>query len=91
MNESRIMQQVTAIFSVFMVFFYVGVGIFLIWYSELSTVDKAVRVLLGSAFLFLGVYRAFRAWEKIRDAYFTGKTGRDNGDQQKKGRISRLK
>ncbi len=77
MNESRLMQQVTAIFSVFMVFFYLGIGVFLISYSELINVDKAVRVIMGSVFLFYGIYRAFRAWEKIKEAYFT-KNNRDS-------------
>ena len=71
MNGNRLMQQVTAIFSIFMVLFYWGVGIFFIFYSDLSYLDKAVRVIMGSAFLFYGTYRAFRTYSKIIEAFFT--------------------
>ncbi len=65
------MQQVTAIFSTFMVFFYLGVGVFLIWFSDLSYLDKAVRNIMGFTFLFYGSYRAYRAYIKIVELFFT--------------------
>jgi len=65
------MEQVTAIFSTFMVFFYLGAGIYLLFYSDRSYLDKAVRVLLGSAFLFYGLYRAYRAYVKIVEVFFS--------------------
>lgn len=74
MNENRLMQQVTAIFSVFMVLFYLGVGVFFIFYSDRSTIDKAARVILGATFLLYGIYRGFRAYSKVMEA-FSGKNG----------------
>ena len=71
MSENRIMQQVTAIFTSFMVFFYLGVGIYLIFYFDQSGLDKALRVLLGSALIFYGLYRAYRAYVKIVEVFFT--------------------
>jgi cytochrome c biogenesis protein CcdA len=71
MNENKLMQQVTAIFSLFMVFFYLGVGIYLIFFTDLSYIDKSVRVIFGSAFIFYGLYRAFRAYVKIVEVFFT--------------------
>lgn len=71
MNENKLMQQVTAIFSIFMVFFYLGVGSYLIFFTEFSYLDKAVRVLMGSAFIFYGLYRAYRAFIKIVEVFFT--------------------
>jgi hypothetical protein len=65
------MQQVTAIFSVFMVFFYLGAGIYFVFYFNLSNLNKPVRVLLGSAFIFYGLYRAFRTYVKIVEVFFT--------------------
>jgi len=65
------MQQVTAIFSIFMVLFYLGVGIFFIFFSDLSYLDKPVRVIMGSTFLFYGTYRAFRTYLKIVEAFFS--------------------
>lgn len=70
MNENRLMQQLIAIFSVFMVFFYIGVGVFFIFYFNNTTIEKPVRVILGSTFLFYGFYRAIRAYFKIIEAFF---------------------
>jgi cytochrome c biogenesis protein CcdA len=70
MNENKLMQQVTAIFSFFMVFFYLGVGAYLIFSTNLEYVDKALRVIMGSTFLFYGLYRAYRAYVKIVEVFF---------------------
>jgi len=72
MNENRLMQQVTAIFSIFMVFFYIGVGCYFVFFSVNSYLDKSVRVIMGSSFMFYGVYRAYRAYVKIVEAFFSG-------------------
>jgi hypothetical protein len=71
MNGNKLIQQVTAVFSVFMVFFYMGVGVYFIFYSGFSYLDKPVRVIMGSAFVFYGVYRAYRAYVKIVEVFFT--------------------
>lgn len=77
MNENRLMQQVIVIFSIFMVFFYLGVGSFLIFFTDLSYIDKAVRVIIGSAFIFYGLYRAYRAYVKIVEVFFTKDKDKD--------------
>lgn len=71
MSGNRLMQQVVAIFSSFMVFFYFGVGIYLIFYFDGSTLDKSIRVIMGSTFIFYGIFRAFRAYVKIVEVFFT--------------------
>jgi Na+/phosphate symporter len=71
MNGNRLMQQVIAIFSVFMVLFYLGVGWYIIFRFNLSYLDKAVRIIMGSTFLFYGLYRAYRAYVKIVEVFFT--------------------
>jgi hypothetical protein len=71
MNENRLMQQVTAIFSIFMVFFYLGVGFYFVFLSDRSYLDKSVRVIMGSTFMFYGIYRAYRAYVKIVEAFFS--------------------
>jgi succinate dehydrogenase hydrophobic anchor subunit len=73
MNENRLMQQVTAIFSIFMVFFYFGVGCYFVFFSDNSYLDKSVRVIMGSTFLFYGTYRAYRTYVKIVEAFFSGR------------------
>jgi hypothetical protein len=77
MKENRLMQQVTAIFSLFMVIFYLGVGAYLIFFTDYSYLDKSVKVLIGSAFIFYGLYRAFRAYVKIVEVFFT----KDDSDE----------
>jgi hypothetical protein len=71
MNGNRLMQQVMAIFSVFMVLFYLGVGYYFVFLSNLSYLDKPVRVIMGSTFMFYGLYRAYRAYVKIVEVFFT--------------------
>lgn len=65
------MQQVMAIFSIFMVLFYLGVGYYFVFLSNLSYLDKPVRVIMGSTFMFYGLYRAYRAYIKIVEVFFT--------------------
>lgn len=71
MDGNKLMQQVTTIFSTFMVFFYIGVGFLLIFYTKLNYVDKAVRVIMGTTFIFYGLYRAYRTYVKIKEVFFT--------------------
>ena len=71
MDGNRLMQQVIAIFSVFMVLFYLGAGWYFVFRSDMSYLDKPVRVIMGSAFLFYGLYRAYRAYVKIVEVFFT--------------------
>ena len=77
MSENRIIQQVTAIFSVFMVVFYLGVGYYLIFLIDTSYIDKALRVLLGATFIFYGIFRAYRAYVKIVEVFFTKSKDQD--------------
>lgn len=71
MNENRLMQQVMAIFSTLMVVFYLGVGFYMATSPILTYVDKPVRVIIGSAFIFYGLYRAYRAYVRIVEVFFT--------------------
>jgi Na+/phosphate symporter len=71
MSGNKLMQQVLAIFSIFMVLFYLGVGYYFVFLSNLSYLDKAVRVIIGSAFIFYGLYRAYSTYVKIVEVFFT--------------------
>ncbi len=77
MNGNRLMQQVTAIFTTFMVFFYLGIGIYLVFFFNMTYLDKSVRVIMGSTFIFYGLYRAYRSYVKIVEVFFT----KDNDDK----------
>lgn len=73
MNENKILEQVTAIFNIFMVLFYLGIGIYFTFIFDNSNIDKPVRVILGSSFIFFGLYRAFRAYVKFKEVFFSDK------------------
>jgi Na+/phosphate symporter len=60
-----------------MVLFYLGVGSFLVFFTEFTYIDKAVRVLIGSSFIFYGLYRAYRAYVKIVEVFFKEDEDRD--------------
>lgn len=71
METNRLLRQMGAVFGVFMTFFYVGIGIYLAFFFDMSTLDKTIQVIMGVAFIILGIYRAFRSYQKIVEAFFT--------------------
>jgi hypothetical protein len=71
MNENRLMQQIGTIFGVFMTFFYLGVGLYLVLSPNLYYVDKVLRNLMGFTFVFYGIYRAYRTYQKIVEVFFS--------------------
>lgn len=79
MNENKLMNQVTAIFGLFMVVFYLGVGIYLIFFFNRTYMDRAVLVIVGTSFIFYGIYRAFRSFTRIKELFFG--TGKEEDDE----------
>jgi hypothetical protein len=78
MDQKRMMNQVGAVFGAFMTIFYLGVGLYIIFSPTFKSFDnRPVLVIFGGTFIFYGVYRGFRSYEKIREAFFTG----DDGDR----------
>ncbi len=71
MNENRLMQQVMVIFSIFMVFFYLIAGIYLLFFFDSSNFNRPVIVIMGVTFMFYGLYRTYRAYVKIVEVFFT--------------------
>ncbi len=80
MNENKLMNQVTAIFGLFMVLFYLGVGIYLIFFFNRTYMDKAVLVIVGSSFILYGIYRAFRSFNRIKELFFGNEKDEDDED-----------
>lgn len=71
MNNNKILQQFHAIFGIFMVIFYLGAGIFLIFFAKMYNIDKAIRGIIGSTFIFYGLYRIYVTYKQITQAFFT--------------------
>ncbi len=70
MNDIRIGDQIGAIFGAFMSIFYVSAGLYLAFFSDFYWLDKFLLKLVGITFALYGVYRAFRAYQQIRDVFF---------------------
>jgi uncharacterized membrane protein len=54
-----------------MVVFYLGVGAFLILFSDKFIIDKALLRLMGGVFILMGLYRIYSTYRKIKEAFFT--------------------
>jgi hypothetical protein len=71
MDTNKLMEQVLAIFSIFMVVFYLGVGFYLLFLFPRTYLGKPVLVIMGSTFIFYGLYRSYRTYVKIVEVFFT--------------------
>jgi len=71
MNSNRMLQQFYAMFGIFMVMFYLGVGIALLFFLKMFNIDQALRVIIGSTFLLLGIYRITVTYRQIKQFFFT--------------------
>lgn len=70
MDSNKIMKQVTAIFNIFMVLFYLGVGIYLAFFFRNPAWNSAILGLTGGFFILYGLYRAYKAYVSIVDLFF---------------------
>ena len=66
-------------FGVIMTLFYLGVGLYLLLSQNLTYVDKFLRILVGSTFIFYGIYRAYRTFVKIKELFFSGDDDAERG------------
>jgi hypothetical protein len=58
-------------FGIFMVMFYLGVGIFLLFFAKMFIIDRALKVIIGSTFLLYGIYRITVTYKQMSEAFFT--------------------
>ncbi len=64
MNDNRIMKQVSAIFGIFMVLFYIIAGIYLIFFFK-STLNSALTGFFGSVLILYGIFRGYTTVSNI--------------------------
>jgi len=69
MNENKMMQKISAIFSIFMVLFYFGAGIFLIFYFK-SNLNSALIKMFGAVLIFYGLFRGYTSFVNIYKLFF---------------------
>lgn len=70
MDGNRISRQLHAMFGIFMVVFYIGVGVFLLFFADMFVIDKAIRGIIGSIFLLYGLFRIYMTYRQIKEAFF---------------------
>lgn len=61
--------KIFAIFGTFMVFFYLGLALFLLTTNRLE-IDRALRIIFSIPLFVYAIYRAFVSYEKIRESFF---------------------
>ena len=72
MNNNKILQQIHAMFGVFMVVFYIGGGIFFLFFGErFLKGNRALWGIIGATFLLYGLYRIYVSYKQIVTAFFT--------------------
>ena len=71
------LKQMQAILRLFMAFFYLGAGIFLLFFADNFNIDRALRNIVGGTFLFYGIYRMYRASVSVLKLFFN----RDNNQE----------
>lgn len=71
MNGKLLYERIMVIFGGVMVFFYLGLGLFFIFYPLFDRIDKALRIIFGSALILYGVARAFRTYQKVKETFFS--------------------
>ena len=70
MSDNKIMNQIGAIFGMFMVVFYIGVGLYLAFATSLYYIDPFLRKLIGFTFIIYGLYRGYTTFVKIKRSFF---------------------
>jgi hypothetical protein len=71
MNSGNLYDKVFSIFGFVMVFFYLGLGYYLIFSPQLNYIDKPLRVIIGIPLIIYGIYRAFTSYQKIKENFFS--------------------
>ena len=59
-----------AIFGATMVFFYIGLGIFIIISPQLN-IEKSLRIIFAVPLILYGIYRAFFSYRKFKESFFS--------------------
>ena len=54
-----------------MTLFYIGVGLYFIFSPSLIHIESFIRYLVGGIFVFYGIYRAFKVYEKVKEVFFS--------------------
>jgi hypothetical protein len=71
MEENKVLQQMQAVIRFFMALFYLGAGIFMLFFAKNFQVNSAVLKLVGGTFLLYGIYRIYKSVVSIYRLFFS--------------------
>jgi hypothetical protein len=77
MDSNIVVKQMQAIMRFLMSLFYIGTGIFLLFFADNFQIDKALRNIVGAAFLFYGIYRIYTSFITLFKLFFRRDEGED--------------
>lgn len=72
MRGRNLYERVMVVFGGVMVFFYLGIGLFFIFHPLFDHIHIGLRIIFGSALILYSLARAFRTYEKVKEAFFSG-------------------
>lgn len=67
-NEKSMAQKIMMVFGFVMVFFYIGVGIFVLTYPQFDKYDESTRFGAGALLIAYGLFRIVRVYHKERNS-----------------------
>lgn len=71
MEENRMLQQMQAVIRFFFALFYLGAGIFMIFFAKNFQINSALLQLVGGIFLLYGIYRIYTSLTNIYRLFFS--------------------
>jgi len=77
MEENRMLHQMQAVIRFFMALFYLGAGIFMIFFTENFQINSALLQLVGGIFLLYGIYRIYKSVTSIYRLFFSRDTDQE--------------
>jgi len=77
MEENRMLQQMQAVIRFFMALFYVGAGIFMLFFADNFQINSALLQLVGGIFLLYGIYRIYKSVTSIYRLFFSRNTDQE--------------
>ena len=80
LDSNNLFRRIKIIFGIFMIFFYLGFGLFFIFAPLFEHIDMIIRVIFGAALSIYGLARAVRTYEQIREEFFMSKSMKDKSE-----------
>lgn len=71
MEENKMLRQLQAVIRLFMAIFYLGAGVFLIFFTDNFQINRALLNIVGGTFLLYGIFRIYISITSIYRLFFS--------------------